>query len=104
MKQQGENPTDNQLGAGLPARAAAVAVNGSLLENTSVASDEGGMFVSSMIICRLVCQPLTRHYTDCVFNKMAEWVGLTRRLDLLFLLHQGKRNGELIFQKFHLRC
>jgi len=35
MKQQGENPTDNQLGAGLPARAAAVAVNDSLLENIS---------------------------------------------------------------------
>ena len=40
MKQQGENPTDNQLGAGLPARAAAVAVNGSLLENTSGASEK----------------------------------------------------------------
>jgi len=91
MKQQGENPTDNQLGAGLSARAAAVAVNDSLLENTSVASDEGGTFASSMIIWWLVCRPLTRHYTDCVFNKLAEWAGLTRRLDLLFLLHQGKR-------------
>ncbi|MDP3463595.1 MAG: hypothetical protein Q8S18_12455 [Bacteroidales bacterium] len=39
-----------QPGAGPPARAAAVAVNGSLLENTSVASDEGGTLASSMII------------------------------------------------------
>ena len=50
MKQQSESLTDNQLGAGLYARAAAVAVNDSLLENTSVASDEGGTFASSMII------------------------------------------------------
>ncbi|MDP3462203.1 MAG: hypothetical protein Q8S18_05370 [Bacteroidales bacterium] len=42
--------TDKQLGAGLSARAAAVAVNGSLLENTSGASDEGGTIASSMII------------------------------------------------------
>ncbi|MDP3463594.1 MAG: hypothetical protein Q8S18_12450 [Bacteroidales bacterium] len=41
---------DNQPGAGLPARAAAVAVNGSLLENTSGASDEGVTLASSIII------------------------------------------------------
>jgi len=39
VKQQGESPTEMQLGAGLPVRAAAVAVNGSLLENTSGASE-----------------------------------------------------------------
>ncbi|MDP3462969.1 MAG: hypothetical protein Q8S18_09295 [Bacteroidales bacterium] len=78
-----------QLGAGLPARAAAVAVNGSLLNNTSGAS------AKSKIVNR-------QFYPDCVFSKLAEWVGLTCWLDLLFLLHQGKR--KLNYQKILLHC
>jgi len=48
-----EISTDKMLGACLPAHAAAVAVNGSLLENTSVASDEGGTFAAAARILRV---------------------------------------------------
>jgi hypothetical protein len=72
---------------------AAVAVNVSLPENTSGASDEGGTFASSMND-GFVCRTLARHYPDCVFSKLAERAGDSRRLDFLFLLYQDKRKKE----------